>query len=251
VHLRAGDRPIALFTDRVERTNQALAASLAEQQRGRAELRAIVDGVVEALVLVRPDRRVLSVNHQLEEMFGTTAAAIEGKELAEFQPLIERVFEQPAAFGGRVSALAADRHTRFTETLVQVWPQQRQLELFSTPIVSNGTFLGRLYGLRDVTQERELDRMKTEFVSQVSHELRTPLTAIKGFTELLPDEDAGQVNDEQREYLGIVKSNVDRLVALTNDLLDISRIESGRIQLNLEPVSPERSSRPSPAPCGR
>ena len=78
--------------------------------------------------------------------------------------------------------------------------------------------------------------MKTEFVSQVSHELRTPLTAIKGFTELLLDEDAGEINDEQQEYLGIVKSNVDRLVALINDLLDISRIESGRIALRLEPI---------------
>src|SRR5262249_41901327 len=115
-------------------------------------------------------------------------------------------------------------------------PQQRLLELFSTPVLSDGQFLGRLYGFRDVTQERELDRMKTEFVSQVSHELRTPLTAIKGFTDLLLDGDAGELNDEQQEYLNIVKSNVDRLVALINDLLDISRIESGRIKLDVTPL---------------
>ena len=103
-------------------------------------------------------------------------------------------------------------------------------------MLADGRFLGRLYGFRDVTQERELDRMKTEFVSQVSHELRTPLTAIKGFTELLLDGDAGEINEEQQEYLDIVKSNVDRLVALINDLLDISRIESGRIKLDLAPI---------------
>jgi signal transduction histidine kinase len=89
---------------------------------------------------------------------------------------------------------------------------------------------------RDVTHEREVDRMKTEFVSLASHELRTPLTAIKGFTEMVLDGDAGEINEEVAEYLGIVHSNAERLVALVNDLLDLSRIESGRIQLKSEPV---------------
>ena len=87
-----------------------------------------------------------------------------------------------------------------------------------------------------MTQERELDRMKTEFVSQVSHELRTPLTAIKGFTEVLLGGEAGPVNPEQIEFLDIVKTNVDRLVALIDDLLDIARIEGGRIELQLRPI---------------
>jgi signal transduction histidine kinase len=77
-------------------------------------------------------------------------------------------------------------------------------------------------------------------VSQVSHELRTPLTAIKGFTELLLYGEAGPVNTEQSEFLGIVKSNVDRLVALIDDLLDIARIEGGRIELKLAPVDIRR-----------
>ena len=78
--------------------------------------------------------------------------------------------------------------------------------------------------------------MKTEFVSLVSHELRTPLTSIKGFTDLILDGDAGLVSEEMQEYLEIVQSNADRLVALVNDLLDISRIESGRIELEIEVV---------------
>jgi signal transduction histidine kinase len=90
-----------------------------------------------------------------------------------------------------------------------------------------------------VTQERELDRMKSEFVSQVSHELRTPLTAIKGFTEMLLDRDAGEINEEQEEFLKVITSNVDRLVLLINDLLDMSRIESGRLQLKLEAIDLE------------
>jgi PAS domain S-box-containing protein len=227
---------ITLFTVRVERINEALEASLVEQRRSQAEVSAVVDGVVEALVLVAPDQRLLRVNHRFEELFGIPAGRVVGQRLDELRPLIEHVLQEPEVFMERVATNAADQEGRFNETFVQSWPQERQLALFSTPIKSDGRFLGRLYSFRDVTQERELDRMKTEFVSQVSHELRTPLTAIKGFTELLLDEDAGEVNGEQKEYLGIVKSNVDRLVALINDLLDISRIESGRIRLKLEPI---------------
>jgi signal transduction histidine kinase len=120
--------------------------------------------------------------------------------------------------------------------MVQKWPQFRELLHYSTPVRNADSFLGRLFVFRDVTHEREVDRMKTEFVSLASHELRTPLTAIKGFTEMVLDGDAGEINGEVAEYLGIVDSNAERLMALVNDLLDLSRIESGRIQLKSEPV---------------
>src|SRR4029079_5708765 len=135
-----------------------------------------------------------------------------------------------------IAASAANQSEHFRALLEQVWPQERQLDLVSAPVQSDGSYLGRLYSFRDVTQERELDRMKTEFVSQVSHELRTPLTAIKGFTDMLLDGDAGEVNEEQEEYLQIVRQNVDRLVTLINDLLDVARIESRRIRLKLEAI---------------
>jgi PAS domain S-box-containing protein len=228
---------IVLITNRLERTNAALEVALNEQREQEAQTRAVVNGVVEALVLVDPDdHRLLSVNHQFEELFGISSSQVVGRTLGDLDSLVERVFAQPEDFRSRVQSTGADSTSRFTEILQQVWPQERALQLFSTPILSDGHFIGRLYGFRDVTQERELDRMKTEFVSQVSHELRTPLTAIKGFTEMLLDGDAGEVNEEQQEYLDIVKSNVDRLVALINDLLDISRIESGRIKLDLAPI---------------
>ena len=78
--------------------------------------------------------------------------------------------------------------------------------------------------------------MKDDFVSLVSHELRTPLTSIKGYVDLLIDGDAGEVTEEQKEFLDIVKSNSNRLVLLVNDLLDVSRIEAGRISLRVQPV---------------
>jgi signal transduction histidine kinase/DNA-binding response OmpR family regulator len=115
-------------------------------------------------------------------------------------------------------------------------PQRFVIKTRTNPVVdANGTYIGMVLTLHDITAEREIASMKNEFVSTVSHELRTPLTSIKGYVDLILDGDAGEVDEIQREFLGIVKENADRLVALINDMLDISRIESGRVVLKIEP----------------
>ena len=134
----------------------------------------------------------------------------------------------------------------------QHYPEVRDLEVYTAPVTDReGRDLGRLHAFRDVTRERELDRMKDEFVSLVSHELRTPLTSIKGYVDLLIDGDAGEVTEEQKEFLDIVKSNSDRLVLLVNDLLDVSRIEAGRINLRCSPSTWPAASTRSRRRCGR
>ncbi len=106
----------------------------------------------------------------------------------------------------------------------------------SAVVDGSGNYMGRILALRDVTAEREIADMKNEFVSTVSHELRTPLTSIKGYVDLILDGSAGDINEMQEEFLGIVKENSDRLVELINEMLDISRIESGRVHLKVEPL---------------
>lgn len=83
----------------------------------------------------------------------------------------------------------------------------------------------------------ELDRMKNDFVASVSHELRTPLTSIRGYTELLADGDAGDLNPGQAEYVEIIDRNGRRLLALVSDLLDVGAIQSGRFALDLGEAS--------------
>jgi two-component system, OmpR family, sensor kinase len=87
-----------------------------------------------------------------------------------------------------------------------------------------------------VASLRELDEMKGQFVSSVSHELRTPLTSIKGYLESLLEEEPGPLNEEQRQELEIVYRNAARLQDLVNDLLTLSRLESGRIEMDLRPL---------------
>ncbi|MCC7104327.1 MAG: response regulator, partial [Chloroflexi bacterium] len=110
----------------------------------------------------------------------------------------------------------------------------RSLSIISSPVpASEGVDLGIVHVVRDVTDLQRIDKMKSEFIALVSHELRTPLTSIRGFTELILDGDAGEISDEIASYLMTVRSNTDRLVTLVNDLLDISRIEAGRVTLEL------------------
>jgi signal transduction histidine kinase len=104
------------------------------------------------------------------------------------------------------------------------------------PVSSGEDFIGTVAVFRDITQDVEVDRLKSEFVATVSHELRTPMTAIKGYTEILMMGATGPLNDSQRQFLKIVRENSDRLGLLVNDLLDISRIESGQTPLNLDVV---------------
>ena len=113
----------------------------------------------------------------------------------------------------------------------------------SAVIDEGGNYIGRVLALRDITAEREIADMKNEFVSTVSHELRTPLTSIKGYVDLILDGSAGEISEIQAEFLGIVKENSDRLVELINEMLDISRIESGRVHLKVEPLEVAESIR--------
>jgi signal transduction histidine kinase/CheY-like chemotaxis protein len=165
-------------------------------------------------------------------MFGVEPEDVLGQPLDELLELVERIFVDMERVLARIIAPVSDAEGQFTDILAQQWPEPRQLEVFSTPAAgAGGERLGRLYVFRDVTREREVDRMKTEFVALVSHELRTPLTSIKGYVDLILEGEVGEINAQQEKFLNIVGNNATRLVSLINDLLDISRIESGKVGL--------------------
>jgi signal transduction histidine kinase len=105
------------------------------------------------------------------------------------------------------------------------------------PVILQNDFLGTVSIFRDITHEVEVDRLKSEFVATVSHELRTPMTAIKGYVDILTMGAAGALEENQLHFLDIVRNNIDRLNILVGDLLDISRIEAGRVILNQQPVN--------------
>ena len=230
----------AAMAENISERKRAEAASERQYratEAARGETRAVLDATVEGIALVAPDRRFLTVNRRFTELFGVRPDEVVGRRFDELQVPVERAFADPAALRALVVDSASDRDRRFTQVVEQRWPERRDLELYSAPVAgAGGEPLGRLYAFRDVTRERAVDRMKSEFVALVSHELRTPLTSIKGYVDLLLDDAEGRLSAEQREFLGVVKHNADRLAALIADLLDLSHLESGRLALRPGPL---------------
>lgn len=108
----------------------------------------------------------------------------------------------------------------------------------TSPILgSRNEISGVVVILKDITRERELEKLKDEFVSLASHELRTPMTAIKGLISMIFEGDYGNINDGLKDPLSDIAESTERLIKLVNDMLDVSRIEAGRIKFVLSEVS--------------
>ncbi|MFA5384181.1 MAG: ATP-binding protein [Eubacteriales bacterium] len=113
---------------------------------------------------------------------------------------------------------------------------------YVSPIVSSGAILGSVGILQDISQAEQLEKMRRDFVANVSHELRTPLTVIRGYTEALLDEVIDE-KDEPDKYYQIIRQETLRLERLIVDLLDLSRLQSGKVELDMESVDLETISR--------
>lgn len=114
--------------------------------------------------------------------------------------------------------------------------KETDLRFYIAPTMDSvGRQKGWIMLLTDITKEKEIDRMKSEFISTTSHELRTPLAAIKESIMLILDGVVGETTEEQIRFLTIAKRNIERLMALINDMLDISKIETGKIEIKKKP----------------
>ena len=208
----------------------------ADRQANR--LRSIIESVGEAILMVDNRGVCVMANQASGAVLGMAAGQTVGRSIHELRAMAGRVFPQggalmwnPAPGGGPPVEL----QTRILETHEE---PHRVYHEFSAPVQDDaGRVMGRIYVYRDITKETEVDRMKSEFIATVSHELRTPMTSIKGSLGLLLGGVTGPLTDEARELLQIAQNNSDRLIRLINDILDISRIEAGKMEIRRGPVS--------------
>jgi PAS domain S-box-containing protein len=218
----------------LESTNRALNEEI--QVRARMEetlqqLAAIVEFSDDAILATTPEGLILTWNPGAERLYGYTRDEVLGKpvSLLHARKELEADLIEKLETGDRVSHLETVKLTKDGREI--------DVSLTISPILDRkGRIIGASRIARDITDRKQLDRMKDEFVGTVSHELRTPLTAIKGFIELVLDGDAGPVQDTQREFLEVAARNADRLGSVINDILDVSRIESQGLEIRLEPT---------------
>jgi PAS domain S-box-containing protein len=192
--------------------------------RVAGQLRRIVDAAKDGILTTDGGGLITSANPAAEALFGYPGGALYGRPVAIVLPGL-RLGGAAAARGATGAELEGVRQdgSRFPAEL-------------SVSAVASDSGRAFVVIVRDVTERRAVERMKDEFVATVSHELRTPLTALRGHVELVLDGDAGPVTELQRRFLQVATQSADRLGALINDLLDVAKIEAGRIQLRKELV---------------
>jgi PAS domain S-box-containing protein len=224
---------LAITQDVTELIEQRLEAEIE-----RDRLSSAIQSANNAIIMFDLDRRLTLVNQAWVTLFGVGEHELLGLTDQQILERITYVFDQPDAVVEVLNQLFESPQNEASGDLIIHSPEYHALAWYSVPMrTSAGSSLGRLFIFRDATRERKADQIKAEFVSTVSHELRTPLTSIKGFTDLILEGDAGPITPDVREFLGIVQSSADRLVAITNDILETSRIEAGQITLNARPLS--------------
>lgn len=204
----------------------------AEEMQGTQ--RAILDATNEALALLAPGGHFLMVNRRLTDLFSLSRPRLLTFDPSQIYTLFHQAFNQVPWMAADGTLVQGDVPRRFH--LTQRWPTLREVELFITDVYGGkGRYLGQLLAFRDITHEREVERMKREFVSIVSHELRTPLTSIRGSLGLLLGSVAGEIPEPIKQLIEIADKNSERLILLINDILDIEKIESGQMTFKLEP----------------
>ncbi|MCK4244347.1 MAG: diguanylate cyclase [Candidatus Omnitrophica bacterium] len=188
----------------------------------------ILETLQEGIIVFNLENKIFFINSSAKRLLGVK----EDETISEadkefiFSPLFRELSENKDAFISKELYLE---------------DQKRILEANSSPLRNlAGERTGTVVALRDITKAKEVDRLKTEFIANTSHELGTPLTTIKEFTAILLDGLAGPLKPDQREYLSIVQGNVERLNRVISELLDISKLEAGKIVLHPELVSISR-----------
>jgi PAS domain S-box-containing protein len=225
-----------------------------QAENERLKLAAIVESSEDAIMAASLDGTLTSWNSGAERMLGYTAEEVIGRPVTILAPPDLKTeprtnFEKVLA-GKEIKTLETVRQ-RKDGTLIDV------SFTYSPLLDAEGKIVGASAIAQDITERRradaererlleelaeqnerlrELDRLKDEFVALVSHELRTPLTSIRGYLELVLEGEAGELTDEQRQFLGVVERNAHRLLALVGDLLFLAQIEAGKLSLEIGAV---------------
>jgi PAS domain S-box-containing protein len=195
----------------------------------------IVHNMTDGLVVVDPEGKILMVNPAAETLLGvsTKDTGRQIKDVVKDEHLLALVKNLSS---GNKEVIEKD-----VELFSPAESTMRVVRASSAVVEDqNGKTVGMVAILNDITKQRELEKLKTDFVAKVSHEIRTPLIAMEKSLELILTKATGPLSQEQDKFLAITERNLKRLTLLINDLLDLSKLEAGKVVLVREPEEIEK-----------
>jgi signal transduction histidine kinase/CHASE3 domain sensor protein len=220
------------MAESIQLEQEELARQKQDLERLASLLRSVLDATIDGIVLTDLEGNIQIANRPMRRLAVDLGFRGGANVVDQLLSVADKVTERD----------------RYVETMERLrhhpeQPSADEFELFGSvrtfigytaPVRGESGLIGRIWTLREVTQERELDRLKDEFIATVSHELRTPLTSLMGFLEMVRDGEAGELTDEQKRFLAIVHRSSERLQRLVGDLLFVARLDAGGLQLHLE-----------------
>ncbi|MDI6602514.1 MAG: ATP-binding protein [Patescibacteria group bacterium] len=179
---------------------------------------AVITNFTDGLLVFDRENKLSLINPQAENFFDVKGRNIIGRPVLELStfPTLEPLVRLVGKEIKQVFRKELPIKEKFT------------LEVSTVPMVREEEKIGTMVILHDISREKMVERMKTEFVSLAAHQLRTPLSAIKWTLRMLLDGDLGKITEEQRDFIEKTYGSNERMIALINDLLDVTRIEEGR-----------------------
>ncbi len=220
---------ISLLEQRLKEMSDNIRGNLQQIISEKEKVDSILRCMIEGVLVLDPKGQVLLINDQARNMFHVTEGRdIYGVSMLEISrhPEVHKILEEVLAFD-----FSAQRYSKEVELDEDRWFRVNAGRLRNP----QGDVLGSILVFHDVTDIKRFESMRSDFVANVSHELRTPLTAIRGYVETLLDTPPAEPEDS-RQFLMIIERHSERLSRLTEDLLTLSDLESGAIQLNLQPL---------------
>jgi two-component system phosphate regulon sensor histidine kinase PhoR len=228
---RTADRELAQISRAIEQVAAQLRSRMREVVRDEAQLGAVLEAMVEGVLVVDARGVILLANSRLRELFD-----IQGEITG--RPLLEGV--RNADLDAILAESAATDET-VARSIALPGPNHRTLQVLAARFPSEGERTGTVTVLHDTTELMRLEEVRRDFVANASHELRTPLAAIRGFAETLL-ESASLSPEEQKNYLEVIHRHAQRLSSLVEDLLELSTIESRTLRLEIAPVDVARTA---------
>jgi PAS domain S-box-containing protein len=191
----------------------------------------VIHHMAEGLVVVDPQGNIVMANPTAEKLLN-----ISGKDMGK--PVKEVVRDEHLLTLVKKFSTDKDEVIEKDVELFSHNDSTKKILRTSSAVIedNNGNTIGMVTTLNDITKQKELERMKADFLSSVSHELRTPLVAIEKSIYLILNKTTGEVSDTQAQFLSIADRNLKRLTLLINDLLDLSKLEAGRMTVKRQPT---------------